>query len=126
YSLLLVTPDIAVSSAESYSALKSTLTKSTVGCKMNIWLTVSDLVESLRLSRNDFEPVHFQSYPILAWIKEELVRQGAILARMTGSGPTVFGMFEQAPQKQVGKVFAREDWQVQQARPISLAGRQLQ
>lgn len=65
----------------------------------------SDLVGALRLgigqpeqlSRtivNDFEGVVFGRYPILRRIKEELVDAGALFALMSGSGATIFGLFE--------------------------------
>jgi 4-diphosphocytidyl-2-C-methyl-D-erythritol kinase len=43
---------------------------------------------------NDFEPAVFAKYPQLAQIKEELYVNGAVYAAMTGSGSTMFGIFE--------------------------------
>jgi 4-diphosphocytidyl-2-C-methyl-D-erythritol kinase len=42
---------------------------------------------------NDFEPPVFAKYGILAEIKETLVKQGAEIALLSGSGATVFGLF---------------------------------
>ena len=46
---------------------------------------------------NDFENVVATKYPAIAQIKEELYRQGAVYASMTGSGSTVFGLFARKP-----------------------------
>jgi len=43
---------------------------------------------------NDLEQVTVSRYPELGHIKEELIAHGAGAALMSGSGPTVFGLFE--------------------------------
>ncbi|WP_430406261.1 4-(cytidine 5'-diphospho)-2-C-methyl-D-erythritol kinase [Fluviicola sp.] len=43
---------------------------------------------------NDFEQSVFAKYPELALIKDELYAHGAVYAAMTGSGSTLFGIFE--------------------------------
>jgi 4-diphosphocytidyl-2-C-methyl-D-erythritol kinase len=48
-------------------------------------------VESL--PRNDFEEVVFPQHPSLAAIKKRLLRAGATVALMTGSGSALFGLF---------------------------------
>jgi len=44
---------------------------------------------------NDFEKSIFPKYPNIAEIKETLYKQGALYAAMSGSGSSVFGIFEQ-------------------------------
>lgn len=44
---------------------------------------------------NDFEKPVFSQYPEIAAIKENLYTLGAVYAAMSGSGSTVFGIFEQ-------------------------------
>jgi 4-diphosphocytidyl-2-C-methyl-D-erythritol kinase len=43
--------------------------------------------------QNDFEKVVFEKHPAIKSVKEELYKQGAIYAAMSGSGSTVFGIF---------------------------------
>jgi 4-diphosphocytidyl-2-C-methyl-D-erythritol kinase len=43
---------------------------------------------------NDFEPVIFARIPELSRIRDDLARHDAIMARMTGSGSVVFGVFD--------------------------------
>lgn len=43
---------------------------------------------------NIMEQVVIKEYPIIAQIKEDMVRYGALGSIMSGSGPTVFGIFD--------------------------------
>ncbi len=43
---------------------------------------------------NILESVTIPCYPAIAQIREEMMRHGALNAMMSGSGPTVFGLFE--------------------------------
>lgn len=43
---------------------------------------------------NVLEEVTIPDYPIVADIKNKMIEQGALNAMMTGSGPTVFGIFD--------------------------------
>ena len=56
-----------------------------------LFQVVSDVVDSLH---NDLETVTIPAYPEVAEIKKELLDRGATGALMSGSGPTVFGVFE--------------------------------
>lgn len=44
--------------------------------------------------RNVLETVTIPAYPVIADIKENMLQNGAVNAMMSGSGPTVFGLFE--------------------------------
>jgi 4-diphosphocytidyl-2-C-methyl-D-erythritol kinase len=46
---------------------------------------------------NDFEASVFLQHPQLKTIKEDLYRAGAVYAAMSGSGSTLFGLFEEKP-----------------------------
>ena len=47
---------------------------------------------------NDLETVSIRLHPVLADIKNHLMKCGALGALMSGSGPTVFGLFEKDEQ----------------------------
>ncbi len=51
---------------------------------------------------NDFEPSVFKNYPLIGHIKDELCAAGAFYASLSGSGSSVFGLFEKLPQ--IGKL----------------------
>ena len=44
--------------------------------------------------RNVFEDFIFKKYPRLTDIKEKMIRLGALNSLMSGSGPTIYGLFE--------------------------------
>ena len=46
---------------------------------------------------NDFEATVFPRFPEIAALKQQLLQEGALYAAMSGSGATVFGLFDQQP-----------------------------
>lgn len=70
---------------------------------------------------NDLEAVTIRKYPELGRIKDELLADGAHGALMSGSGPTVFGLFEDEAQaqKSVARFAQRFPRNVFLARPLS-------
>jgi 4-diphosphocytidyl-2-C-methyl-D-erythritol kinase len=53
-----------------------------------------DLRAITRDMGNVLETVTIPNYPVIAQIKEQMMRSGAVGAMMSGSGPTVFGLFD--------------------------------
>jgi 4-diphosphocytidyl-2-C-methyl-D-erythritol kinase len=49
-------------------------------------------------SFNDFEPVVEKRHAELAKLREALAAEGALIARLSGSGSTVFGVFDSVPR----------------------------
>jgi 4-diphosphocytidyl-2-C-methyl-D-erythritol kinase len=49
--------------------------------------------------KNDFETSVFSKHPELQTIKDAFYRQGAFYSAMSGSGSTMFGLFEQQPEE---------------------------
>lgn len=47
---------------------------------------------------NVFEPILFREYPLLTEIKEGLLKAGAQASLMSGSGPTMYGLFRDKEQ----------------------------
>lgn len=88
--LVLVNPNIHVSTAWVYKSLQ--LTKEKVLAKLPRFSNRIDDICSL-LS-NDLEKVTIGSFPLIREIKDLLVENGAGGALMSGSGPTVFAVFE--------------------------------
>ncbi|MCD7935232.1 MAG: 4-(cytidine 5'-diphospho)-2-C-methyl-D-erythritol kinase [Tannerellaceae bacterium] len=92
YWLGLVKPDIHVSTPEAYRmitpAAPALSLKEVVQCPVREWK--EKMV-------NDFETVVFGRHPAIREIKETLYKKGAVYAAMSGSGSSVFGLFEQPP-----------------------------
>ena len=60
---------------------------------------------------NDIELVTVLSYPVIADLKGWLIAQGATrAASMSGSGPTVFGIFRTARAAEDAATIAKIDW----------------
>lgn len=53
-----------------------------------------DLDRSSDAVYNDLEAVTAKEFPVIAEIKDKLRNRGAVFALMSGSGPTVYGVFE--------------------------------
>jgi 4-diphosphocytidyl-2-C-methyl-D-erythritol kinase len=88
--LVLVNPNIHVSTAWAYKNLQLT----TDIANNIIPLFYKDIDAVCAILHNDLESVTLNKFPQIGVIKERLLRAGAQGALMSGSGPTVFGLFE--------------------------------
>jgi 4-diphosphocytidyl-2-C-methyl-D-erythritol kinase len=91
FRILLVYPGFEVSTAEIYKNLNLGLTKCKNKNNYNGFMKQKfDVANHLC---NDLEAVTASMYPDVQVVKEALLRSGANGALMSGSGPTVFGLF---------------------------------
>jgi 4-diphosphocytidyl-2-C-methyl-D-erythritol kinase len=90
YWVLLVNPGFAVPTAWVYQNLNLGLTRK-VDCTNIARLSVRRLAGALH---NDLETVTASHHPVICEMEEALMGAGALGSRMSGSGPTVFGLFE--------------------------------
>jgi len=91
YHVLLLNPGVEVHTTEVFRNLNLRLTK----CKKKFtkpFLKHGGFDESLHLC-NDLESVTISKYPVIESLKKQLLKHGALGALMSGSGPTVFGLF---------------------------------
>ena len=98
--LVLVKPDVFVSTKDAYAKVKvqhpeKQLPK-LLAQPIDTW---KDTVV------NDFEASVFSKYPEIAAIKDKMYDLGAIYASMSGSGSSVFGIFED-PVENVDEIFS--------------------
>jgi 4-diphosphocytidyl-2-C-methyl-D-erythritol kinase len=92
--LVLVVPPLAVGSGWAYRSHKMKLTRDRGRLTMVASaLAGGDLASLSALLENDFESLVFEKHPMVGGIKENLVKWGAGIALMTGSGPVVYGIF---------------------------------
>ena len=99
-NLILVKPDIHVSTRDAYAAITPR--------KPDMPLTEivkRPIEEWQQLMVNDFEASVFPLYPEIAAIKDKLMDLGAIYAAMSGSGSAVYGLFAD-PVEHVEEIFA--------------------
>jgi 4-diphosphocytidyl-2-C-methyl-D-erythritol kinase len=92
YHFLLLYPKISVSTADIYQNLNLTLTKDEKK-PTSTHLKLSRFEPAHHLT-NDLETVTAKKHPEIGMLKQKLLTHGAIGALMSGSGPTVFGLFE--------------------------------
>lgn len=110
---VLVNPGFEVSTKKVYESLKMGLTKEVIKYNIPRLRKVPQVVNALA---NDLENVTVKLHPVLGEIKDILVTYGALGSLMSGSGPTVFGIFadglsarraeEKLNKASVGSVFA--------------------
>ena len=92
YSYLLVNPDIRVETKWVYNNYR--LTKNCEKFILTGFQNSEDQEFSINDLHNDLEQVTIGRHPVIARIKKRLLETGAAGALMSGSGPTVFGLFE--------------------------------
>ena len=92
--ILLVKPEIAVSTSWAYNLFETRLTKKPVDIKLFCQALVRKNFAFLRDTVfNDLEDVVVRRFPVISDIKRRLAQDGALLSLMSGSGSTVFGVF---------------------------------
>ena len=121
YHILLVYPGVEVSTAETYRNLNLGLTKdekkpTSSNSKRKRFDPAQDLT-------NDLERVTVPKYPDIRLAKEKMLESGAVGALMSGSGSTVFGLFDNARKAQTAKQALNRDkavkkWQLFLVDPI--------
>lgn len=87
--MMLVKPSVHVSTADAYAGLQPVMPA--MELKELISLPISAWKTNLK---NDFEKHVFVKYPEIAQIKEQLYAAGATFALMSGSGSSVYAIFE--------------------------------
>ncbi len=93
--VLIAKPQISVSTKFVYENLK--LTEETSHPDIDLLLHDIENGELHAIANhmgNVLETVTIPNYPVIAQIKEKMLQDGAINSMMSGSGPTVFGLFE--------------------------------
>lgn len=85
--LVMIKPDCGVSTKEAYAGIKPKGSS-------ELFKVVQNGLELFKVATNDFEDTVFVAHPDIAEIKQRLLDAGAVYAAMSGSGSTVFGLFE--------------------------------
>ncbi|NLI80561.1 MAG: 4-(cytidine 5'-diphospho)-2-C-methyl-D-erythritol kinase [Deltaproteobacteria bacterium] len=100
YPIVLITPPLKISTVWVYQSL--TLTRGSSSINLKDFL--DQPWQLAQVMQNDLEQVTLQKYPVLVEIKDWLLAQGARGALMSGSGPTMFGIFcEEEQAARVGE-----------------------
>lgn len=93
--VLLVKPDISVSTKYVYENLRlSEDTDHPDITSMKMALDKGDLIELTTKMDNILQTVTVKEYPIITDIKIKMTELGSLISLMSGSGPTVFGIYK--------------------------------
>ena len=106
--VVLVNPGVPVSTAWVYQSLRLT-TEKELAKLPQFFGTAEDVCSILS---NDLESVTIPAFPVIAELKDHLLKAGAVGAMMSGSGPTVFGLFRDraAAERAVALLPGNDDW----------------
>jgi len=124
--LVVITPGVEVPTAEAYGALKApALTKEGGVANLSVSRTEAGIYDSLcEVMSNDFEAVVSGLYPSIGRARDALMEAGARCAMLSGSGASVFGVFEtKGDAGRAGLALeGRAGWRVFQCATLSRAG----
>ncbi|HUU26881.1 MAG TPA: 4-(cytidine 5'-diphospho)-2-C-methyl-D-erythritol kinase [archaeon] len=108
-SLLLVLPNLSVSTLWAYRALDNSQAEGISTETMDVnsgplkWEELIGPLGPVEGIVNDFEPVIFAHHPELRDIKHRLIEAGAKVALLSGSGSGIFGLFEDKKKRDAAK-----------------------
>lgn len=108
--ILLINPGINMSTAQTYKKTRPN------GDRLDIEGLVKAIEEdnikkvAEKLS-NKLEEVAIEEYPVIEEIKESMIKEGALGALMSGSGSTVFGLFEDQESIEAAHKILKKRWE---------------
>lgn len=92
YYIVLVYPNLAISTAEAYANVRPRMPQKSL--RDYIQQPIDEWRDTVH---NDFEDSLFPRYPLLKQLKQQFYELGAVYASMSGSGSTVYGIFNAPP-----------------------------
>jgi 4-diphosphocytidyl-2-C-methyl-D-erythritol kinase len=100
--MLIVTPNVAVSTPDAFYRLSApNLTKQALNRNLSVCRNEAKSPDLLHSAlKNDLEPSVFEAYPEVRRVKEALLGLGAQNTAMSGSGASVFAIFEKEETRQ--------------------------
>jgi 4-diphosphocytidyl-2-C-methyl-D-erythritol kinase len=115
FMLLLVKPYVDVSTAWAYASFDQlrghTLTKKPIDIKLFCRaLEKQDYLTLTKILSNDLEEVVVREYPAVREIQHKLTEMGAEVSAMSGSGPTVFGIFRNKKKAEKAATAMKPNW----------------
>jgi len=112
FQVLLVFPGFPVATSWVYQNLKLKLTKRENNISiLRKNLSLSDITSLGSRLYNDLEPVVIQRFPEVQVVKDELGAWGALGVLLSGSGSTVFGIFDDPEKARVACAGLNRTWE---------------
>jgi 4-diphosphocytidyl-2-C-methyl-D-erythritol kinase len=100
---LLVIPDLSISTAWAYAEIKNKLKSGNILPNFTSFFSGDN--SSLKIFENDFERIVIPAYPEIGAIKQKLLELGARFASLSGSGSTVYGIFDEDASAKEAELF---------------------
>jgi 4-diphosphocytidyl-2-C-methyl-D-erythritol kinase len=113
YSLQLICPELHIATATAFSMM--TPKAAPINLKNLPEIAIDQWKELLS---NDFEMPVFAQHPILAHIKEQLYQGGAVYAAMSGSGSSIYGIFNSKQRANIKADIAFRDIYIDALNPV--------
>lgn len=105
YSIQVICPKVHISTADAFRNIKPQPAAFDLQ-KIN----ELDIKEWPQHIFNDFEKPVFEAHPELGLIKQQLYAQGALYAAMSGTGSTIYGIFEKNKKAQIASGITFEQY----------------
>ena len=104
-NMLIVAPEVDVSTSQAFSDLNAdALTYEARDHILTVCRNEARSLDPLRsVLKNDFEASVFAAYPEIARVKQTLLDLGAVNAAMSGSGASVFAVFDNKETRQAAQ-----------------------
>jgi 4-diphosphocytidyl-2-C-methyl-D-erythritol kinase len=117
--LVVVKPDVSISTEWAYGRVKIPLTSNSRFVKLNSLKEITSIDHLLSLLDNDLERAVREHFPSIAEIKSDLLSKGAIGAAMSGSGSAVFGVVRTKSEANLlAEKMRRDQWEIFTVRPM--------
>jgi len=113
---LLVIPDIHIDTKATYKKFKKFLDCNKE--KVNFANFIKKNKVLYKFFENDFETIIVPAYPEIGQIKKSLLDQGAIFSSLSGTGSTVFGVFDNEATATVAESLFKSNYKTHIAHPI--------
>lgn len=124
--LVVISPHVRVSTAEGYKLLNApALTKDDTVVNLSVSRTEAEFRDSLcGVMRNDFEAAVERLHPEIGRAREALERTGARRAMLSGSGSSVFGVFDSKGEAERARDDLKSEvtWQIFTCETLTRAG----
>ena len=95
FDIILINPGFRISTKQAYEKIDMEKAGKRQSTQEMVKAIESQNKEGVISSlHNDFEANAIKEHPVISEIKKELIKNGALNSLMSGSGPTVFGIFD--------------------------------
>lgn len=100
--LLIVTPNVYISTGDAFKKLNAASLTTEDAERILLNCRFNDKTIDLRHTalKNDFEPIVFAGHPQITLVKETLLDLGAVNVLLSGSGASVFAVFDKEETRQ--------------------------